>query len=304
MGRWLGGVFGNTKLASDPQTAVTGRYTISDQYYMRQEGGWTLPYGSQLNPITTGPAAAWATGQLSDGQSYYWTNVGNATANNPKQYTFSRLDNKSWVKITHGDFSGNNSGNNHPNFDYTYASDGTPNIPGWGQHNGLWFFRSNPGNYDTEMWNDFDLGLSFRYFKAIMYWTCWDGSTLGQGHPDNDLYDNYMQNDNDYNSRNYSATGGNRSWHRFGLAGVMQQAYSELGWTGEVANTTQGPIYVGNKTSNYAAGTSRIGSGTTGYWDTGSTATRTFRFSTGHESGAAGSERYAWCPYEIMLSDG
>ena len=40
MGRWLGGVYGNTKLATDSQTDATGVYTISDQYYMRREGGW------------------------------------------------------------------------------------------------------------------------------------------------------------------------------------------------------------------------------------------------------------------------
>lgn len=54
MGRWLGGVFGNTKLATDPQSAVTGRYTISDQYYMIQEGGWLPPLGtSDSNPATS-----------------------------------------------------------------------------------------------------------------------------------------------------------------------------------------------------------------------------------------------------------
>lgn len=41
MGRWLGGVFGNTKVATDSQTDATGVYTLTDQYYMRQEGGWT-----------------------------------------------------------------------------------------------------------------------------------------------------------------------------------------------------------------------------------------------------------------------
>ena len=40
MGRWLGGVYGNTKLATDSQNDATGVYTISDQYYMRREGGW------------------------------------------------------------------------------------------------------------------------------------------------------------------------------------------------------------------------------------------------------------------------
>ena len=53
MGRWLGGVFGNTKLATDPQASVTGRYTISDQYYMRQEGGWLAPAGTADRPAVS-----------------------------------------------------------------------------------------------------------------------------------------------------------------------------------------------------------------------------------------------------------
>ena len=38
MGRWLGGVYGNTKSATDAQNEATGVYTITDLYYMRQEG--------------------------------------------------------------------------------------------------------------------------------------------------------------------------------------------------------------------------------------------------------------------------
>jgi len=53
MGRWLGGVFGNTKLATDNQDQTTGRYTISDHYYMRQEGGWTPPPGTSDNPASS-----------------------------------------------------------------------------------------------------------------------------------------------------------------------------------------------------------------------------------------------------------
>ena len=34
----VGGVFGNTKLATDPQASVTGRCVLSQQNYMRQEG--------------------------------------------------------------------------------------------------------------------------------------------------------------------------------------------------------------------------------------------------------------------------
>lgn len=43
MGRWLGGVYGNTKLATETNDTVSGVYTLSDQYYMKQEGGWVTP---------------------------------------------------------------------------------------------------------------------------------------------------------------------------------------------------------------------------------------------------------------------
>lgn len=56
MGRWLGGVFGNTKLATDNQAQTTGRYTISDHYYMLQEGGWTAAPGSADNPASSAKA--------------------------------------------------------------------------------------------------------------------------------------------------------------------------------------------------------------------------------------------------------
>jgi len=65
MGRWLGGVFGNTKLATDAQPAVTGRYTISDQYYMKQEGGWVAG-GLEVH------IQAWGAGG-GGGQSGGWT---------------------------------------------------------------------------------------------------------------------------------------------------------------------------------------------------------------------------------------
>ena len=50
MGRWLGGVYGNTKLASQSQPEISGRYTISDQYYMRREGGW-IQAGVEPYPV-------------------------------------------------------------------------------------------------------------------------------------------------------------------------------------------------------------------------------------------------------------
>ena len=305
MGRWLGGVYGNTKLATDPQGSVTGRYTISDHYYMRQEGGWIIPYGSQSNPITTGPAAAFATGALQSGVRYYWTNIGNATANSPKEYEFVRHDNKSWVKITDVDFSGDTAGTGQPNFNY--SSTGVASSPtGWKLHSGNWYWCAIPTSRDTEGWNDWDLGsISFRYWRCTVHWAPMNnnGGNLNAGHPDNDNPGSYRQNDTNFNSRSYGG-GSNVSWHRFGIANVQHCAHSDLGFTGE-RQSVMTNIYVGSKSSEYATGVSRIGSGAGGYWDLGgNAANRIFRVSSGDESGAGGDEQHAWCPHEMWLSDG
>ena len=304
MGRWLGGVYGNTKLATESITDATGVYTISDQYYMKQEGGWNIPPGTQSNPITTGPAQAYIDGNLSDGNTYWWANVGNATVNAPKQYQFVRHDGKSWVKITDADFSGGTAGTGQPNFNYT--GQGVAGSPtGWKQHNGDWYWCCIPTSRDNEGWNDWNLGsIPFRYWRCTMYWApLSSGSNINSGHPDNDNHDSFKTNDTNFNNR-YTPGSGNKSYHRFGIANVQHQAQDELGFAGERSSIMTN-IYTGNKTGNYASGVSLIGSGAGGYWDLGSTSgSRTFRFTSGDESGAGGSEQHAWCPHEMWLSDG
>ena len=306
MGRVFGGVLGNTL---DPgatiNSGMSGRYTMSDQYFSRSRNGWrVVPLGSQGNPINTGPAEAWATGELTSGSTYYWANVGNATVYAPKQYEFIRHDNKSWVKITDADFSGGTAGTSQPNFNYT--ADGMTSSPaGWAQHNGNWYWRTIPASRDTEGWNNWDLGsIPVRYFRATMYWAPMSGSSqIPGGHPDNDNPGSFLSNDTDFNSRSYGG-GNNVSWMRFGIGGVQHQAHSELGWTNE-RQTVKTNIYTGDKSGNYASGVSRIGSGATGYWDLGSSSSnRIFRTSAGDESGAGGSEQHAWCPHEMWLSNG
>lgn len=67
--RWLGGVYGNT-VASTAVSNATGVFSMEQQYYMKQEGGWELPpLGSQGNPAT-GVAALVADGNTTNG--YYW----------------------------------------------------------------------------------------------------------------------------------------------------------------------------------------------------------------------------------------
>ena len=306
MGRVFGGVLGNTL---DPgtsiNTGISGRFTMSDQYFSRSRDGWrTVPLGDQYNPINTGPAEAWATGELVDGNTYYWANVGSATVNSPKQYQFVRHDSKSWVKITDTDFSNGTATTANNTFNYT--SDGCTQGPvGWVQHNGNWYWLTLPASRDTEGWNNWDLGsIPVRYFRATMYWAPMSGgNNINSGHPDNDNPFSFLQNDTDFNARSYGG-GSNVSWHRFGIGGVQHQAHSELGFTGE-RQSIMTNIYTGSKSSNYASGVSRIGSGAGGYWDLGSSSSnRIFRTSAGDESGAGGSEQHVWCPHEMWLSNG
>lgn len=68
--RWLGGVFGNTVGSDTDVSNTTGVFSMEQQYYMKQEGGWELPpIGTQSNPAT-GVAALVADGQTTNG--YYW----------------------------------------------------------------------------------------------------------------------------------------------------------------------------------------------------------------------------------------
>ena len=51
--RWIGGVFGNT-VGSDTDLAnTTGVFSMEQQYFMKQEGGWTPPIGTESNPYSS-----------------------------------------------------------------------------------------------------------------------------------------------------------------------------------------------------------------------------------------------------------
>ena len=267
-------------------------------------GGGAGPLGTETNPITTGPAQAYTDGNLVSGQLYYWANVGNATEAAPKQYEFVRYDNKSWVKIEDTNFSNSTAGTTNTNF--TFTSDGlNSSITGWKVNSGNWYWCAIPDARDKEGWSNWNLGsIPVRYWKCTMYWSPMSGgSTIPGGHPDNDNHDSFKSNDTNFNNR-YTPGSGNRSYHRFGIGNVQHQAQDELGFSGE-RSTIMYNIYNGSKTSNYASGVSRIGSGSGGYWDLGSTSgNRLFRISSGDESGAPGSEQHAWCPHAMWLSDG
>ena len=70
MGRFVGGIFGNT-YGSDTSIANTsGVFSMSDQYYAKQEGGWEYKLGeTQANPGTSAEQVRNA-GSTIDG--YYW----------------------------------------------------------------------------------------------------------------------------------------------------------------------------------------------------------------------------------------
>jgi hypothetical protein len=51
--RWIGGVFGNTVGSDTSVTNTSGVFSIEQQYYIMQEGGWVYPYGVQQNPYTS-----------------------------------------------------------------------------------------------------------------------------------------------------------------------------------------------------------------------------------------------------------
>ena len=78
--RWLGGVYGNTVGSDTSVNNTTGVFSIEQQYYMKQEGGWEVPpLGSPGNPAI-GVADLVADGQTTNG--YYWIkgNGGNSNA--------------------------------------------------------------------------------------------------------------------------------------------------------------------------------------------------------------------------------
>lgn len=173
---------------------------------------------------------------------------------------------------------------------------------GWSNYNGREYLRSYPNSNDYEVWNNFSLGnFAFRYIGGEVTWASMSGTTVGSGHPDNQQYDNYRDNDTDYNSLGYNGQGGgNKSWWRFGVGGVFQLAWTELGPDGEMRDTYS-TVTIGNKTGNFPSGISRV-TGAMNYIDMGSKRTAPIRFSTFSESGAPPAERIAWSPYQIYVS--
>jgi hypothetical protein len=204
------------------------------------------------------------------------------------------IGSKNWVKLTPATF-------------FELLTPSVEHVSGgsWATNNGRRYYRgAYASTYDTEGWVKWAMGsFPFRYITGNVGWSP-DGSTNFSGHPDNDAYGNYHTGDVDFNSRGYGASGGNISWHRFGISGILQLAYSELGFTGE-RNTEMYPIYIGSKTGNFASGVSRVAGvdDENSYLDLGTEAgDREFKWSVCNESGDPPRERLAWSPNEILIS--
>ena len=77
MGRWIGGLYGNTMGTDVSYNQTKGVFTTRDQYYIKQEGGWSPPLGGAGNPAT-GPQALYDDGQRTNG--LYYLNPDGGTA--------------------------------------------------------------------------------------------------------------------------------------------------------------------------------------------------------------------------------
>ena len=115
--RYLGGVFGDTISSTTPATNMSGVFSMSQQNYMRSEGGWAIPAGYyQNNPALT-PASLLADGVTTNG--YYWLKgtSGNSNANAKLFYCF--LDSSSplgagWAMIAHHDGAKTSASSHQP----------------------------------------------------------------------------------------------------------------------------------------------------------------------------------------------
>lgn len=101
MGRWIGGVFGNTFGSDTNVHTTTGVFSASDQYYMKQEGGWNLVDGSTESLAAPSAKAIYDIGPNYQGASangYYWLDPG-GTGNYKQQY-YCRMDHGgAWVAV-------------------------------------------------------------------------------------------------------------------------------------------------------------------------------------------------------------
>ena len=73
--RYLGGVFGDTIASNTGTNQLRGVFSMSQQYYVAQEGGWIIPLGGNGNPAGSAEAIR-ASGQTTNGVYYITTSDG------------------------------------------------------------------------------------------------------------------------------------------------------------------------------------------------------------------------------------
>ena len=147
MGRWLAGVYGNTQGSDVALTAMGGVYSISDFYYIRQEGGLQPPPdgSDSANRVTTAADLAY------HGQSNgtYYVDIHGSSF----QMTYDssvKFDSgvtagvSGWLKIDNAWV-----GSNISNLSSSTYSTGNPMDAGWGNQGNGEFYTGDAGQSST-----------------------------------------------------------------------------------------------------------------------------------------------------------
>ena len=162
MGRWVGGVFGNTKSSGDTIDNINGVYSMTDQNYIKSEGGWQVIYDGSTEDLAAESAQAIKDVTTQNNDGLYWIKPpGQSTAyqtycmmNGSNAYTFDgggwtlaynlRFDQTAW------NHSNDSTANTSPFYYGTTASGG-----GW-----TYWTGTTPSNYGGS--TQFDVGSTGR----------------------------------------------------------------------------------------------------------------------------------------------
>ena len=146
MGRWVGGVYGNTVGSDTTISNTTGIFTLDDHYYIKQEGGWQPPPdGSTEAKKVTSAADLAFNGQ---GNGNYWVDIHGWGI---------QMEYDSSVKFNSGAGAGvagwikmNNSflASHHGNLSYSSYDTGNPLGAGWANqgNGGVYTGRADQSN--------------------------------------------------------------------------------------------------------------------------------------------------------------
>ncbi len=147
MGRWIGGVYGNTIGSDTLITDTTGVFTVNDFYYLKQEGGLQPPPDGTSSGTKVNTAADLVYHGSSNG-NYYIDVHGSAM----QAYYDSSVKFNSgvgagiagWLKIDNGWV-----GNNYNNLSPAAYSSGNPLDAGWTNTGNGQFYTGDANNSNT-----------------------------------------------------------------------------------------------------------------------------------------------------------